>query len=425
MVFSLTPAQNVDGVLDFDDKAHRAIYDKSITALPINPFDCDNTQLVDFMSSLSKKAHDFGWTDRILKIPLTLPEDQDTEYVNLLTNHAQISIDKIREYELTYVGQTTRERQDMHCLYTCIINSLSQEGRTKILTEKEKYQIPSDPNDEDSDMALSGNLLLKVVLMKSTVDNRSGAYSIRMQLSNLPELIVKLDYDIEKFNLQVKQLLEGLNRRGESSDDLTYNLLESYRRVPVKEFTSFIDRVKDEVDDRPDDDQKSPHYIMDKAENKFKTLVNEGIWNAKMNDKDEILALKAEIKKLKKISNGGRAGGNSNKGTKSSSSRKRVDITRKPKDITKPVIIDGKEWYWCCKETGGKCTGALRRHKPSECKGFANSAGTKDESKKRPSKPNSDSKKKKLKLKANETLMQGEGSDSDISREDFNEEDET
>ena len=206
MAFALTPAQNFDAVLDFTEKSHRAIYDKATAPLPINVFDCNHTQLFDFMSGLSKKADNFGWTDRILKIPITLPEQANTEYINMLTNHAQVSIDIIRAYELSYVDSETRERQDMHCLYTCIMDSLSQEGRSKVLTEKEKYSIPSDPTDEDSDPALSGNLLLKVVLMKSIVDNRSRAFAIRMRLTELSELIVKLDYDIEKFNQQVKHL---------------------------------------------------------------------------------------------------------------------------------------------------------------------------------------------------------------------------
>ena len=60
MSFALTPAQEFDGVLDFSDKAHRTIYDKSVAKLPITPFDCVHTQVVDFMSSLEYKAHEFG-----------------------------------------------------------------------------------------------------------------------------------------------------------------------------------------------------------------------------------------------------------------------------------------------------------------------------------------------------------------------------
>ena len=415
MAFCLTPAQNVADVLDFDEKSHRAIYERAVAPLQIDPFDCVHTQLMDFMTALSKKAHDFGWTDRILKIPLTLPEQADTVYVNLLTNHAEVSIDTIREYEMTYVAEQIRERQDMHCLYTCVMNSLSQEGRMKVLTEKEKYTIPSDPTDDESDPALSGNLLLKVVLMKSSVDNRSGAFSIRMKISELHILIEKLGYDIEKFNTQVKQYLEDLSRRGETSDDLHYQLFFAYRQVPVKEFKAFIDRLKDDNDARTDGDVYTPQYIMDKAENKFKILVNEETWATNLKEKDELMALKAEFTKFRKSVKKGK---DKPKGKKPQGKKKRVDITRKPKDPTKPVVIDGKEWYWCSKETGGKCTGALRRHKPAECKGFAKAEGDKKRTK------NDNDKKKRLKLKANETTLLGEGSsDSEDEHQAVEEED--
>ena len=124
MAFSFTPAQNIDAVLEFTEKSHRSLYDKAVAPLSIDPFDCVNTQLVDFMSAQSKKAHDFGWAERILKIPLTLPENVMTKYMDLLTSHAQIPIKLIWNYEDSYMNSQTRERQDIHCLYTCIMDSL-------------------------------------------------------------------------------------------------------------------------------------------------------------------------------------------------------------------------------------------------------------------------------------------------------------
>ena len=423
MAFALTPAQNVDNLLDFDQKAHRAIFNGATAPLPIDPFDCVQTQLVDFMAALTKKARDYGWNDRIMMIPTTLPIDANTEYLNMLTQHAQIPIDLIRNYELSYVTQHNRDRQDMHCLYTCVMDSLSQEGRLKILTEKEKYSLPVDPNDDDSPLTEeSGNLLLKVILIKSSVDNRSGAYSIRMQMAELNVLIVKLGYNIETFNLQVRQLVEGLNRRGEGSSDLQFNLIKAYKEVPIREFTTFIDRVKDENDGMEEvDDQYTPQYIMDKAENKYKILVNENAWDTKLKENDQLMAIKAELSRLKKQR--GKKGKSSNKGGKSKR-KNQVDITRKPSDITKPVTIDGKKWWWCSKETGGKCHGALRRHKPTECKGLAKGAGDNDSSSRKRSSNNKLDTKKRLKLRANEVTVQGgaEESDSELSRENFDEE---
>jgi hypothetical protein len=44
--------------------------------------------------------------------------------------------------------------------------------------------------------------------------------------------------------------------------------------------------------------------------------------------------------------------------------------TTKPaaKDLKKPKTVDGKTWWWCSPETGGKCPGAWRTtHKPQDC----------------------------------------------------------
>jgi hypothetical protein len=249
--------------------------------------------------------------------------------------------------------------------------------------------------------------------MKSTVDNRSGAYSIRMQLSDLTGLLTKLGYNIEKFNLHVKGLIEDLSRRGETSDDVTFNVIKAYKEVPVKEFVTFVDRLKDDADDKDDESQYSPQYVMDKAENKYKILVNEKTWDTKMTDQDAIMALKAEISKLKKHRQGKRPG-RKELPRKSGKGKKRVDITRKPNDIHKPIKIDGKDWWWCSKETGGKCSGVLRRHKPSTCKGIAA-----DTTAKKQSGNEAKDKKNRLKLKAKATIINGGAEDTDESSEGY------
>ena len=72
-------------------------------------------------------------------------------------------------------------------------------------------------------------------------------------------------------------------------------------------------------------------------------------------------------------------------------------------------MIDGKQWYWCSPETGGKCAGALRRHKPQDCKGTSKSA---TEKRKR-SKEGDEDQNKQLKIRAKETILEGQGDITD------------
>jgi hypothetical protein len=306
-----------------------------------------------------------------MNIPVSDEDDANPREVNLLTEHANATIEQIRRYEETYVNDESRERQDMQCLYTCLMASLSQAGRNKVHTDKNQY-ILKDENGKD---AYSGNLLLKVILTKSTVDNRSGAFAIRMELAALPELIASVNYDISKFNLRVKTLMSDLSRRGETSADVFFNLFRAYKVVLVVEFTTFIDRLKDEQDEKEESEQSTEIVIMDKAENKYRVLVKEGTWKTKEQEDNKFLALETQLAKLKqemKKKRAGKSGGDKdNKGgaKKAKTTKKKVDITRKPKDITKPVTINGSKWWWCSAETGGKRSGALRKHQPSECKG--------------------------------------------------------
>ena len=80
-----------------------------------------------------------------------------------------------------------------------------------------------------------------------------------------------------------------------------------------------------------------------------------------------------------------------------------------------------KLWYFCHPNTGGKCDGQWRVHKPSECKGKANSAShyTKmQEKRKAQSETPSGGQEKKIKLAAayQATLDSGRANDDNISQ---------
>ena len=43
---------------------------------------------------------------------------------------------------------------------------------------------------------------------------------------------------------------------------------------------------------------------------------------------------------------------------------------RPPADkLHDPKVVNGKTYWFCCKETGGKCSGRFVIHKPVDCKG--------------------------------------------------------
>ena len=57
-------------------------------------------------------------------------------------------------------------------------------------------------------------------------------------------------------------------------------------------------------------------------------------------------------------------------GKKKSNKERPAWMKKPPKGNLKQVKEwNGSKWYWCSTQTRGKCPGAWRTHKPSECKG--------------------------------------------------------
>jgi hypothetical protein len=84
-------------------------------------------------------------------------------------------------------------------------------------------------------------------------------------------------------------------------------------------------------------------------------------------------------------------------------------------ELDKPRLYGPNKWYWCSEETGGKCAGKWRRHKPSECnpEKYAKSATSEkrksDETKEKDAKKKFKKGKPKMRLsKAMETIIRND-----------------
>eukprot|EP00978_Attheya_sp_CCMP212_P012757 scaffold31887_cov35-Attheya_sp.AAC.1 len=116
---------------------------------------------------------------------------------------------------------------------------------------------------------------------------------------------------------------------------------------------------------------------MGQADIKFKTLKQKGSWNAPTPEDEKILALQSEVKSLKKTYKK-KPNPSAKEGKKPEADGKVgkpgwLRHNRKPfqKESKKPKTWNDSKYYWCSKETGGKCTGKWRTHKPGDdCKGL-------------------------------------------------------
>ena len=281
-----------------------------------------------------------------------------TEFA-LLDSYGTVTLEVIMQNELLYINKETRKTQDTSILFKCTMSSVSNSGQSKILCHSKDYQIGEH---------FSGLLLLKVIIRESCVDTQATAATIRTRLSALDVYMGEISSDITKFNGYVMMLIEMLHTRGETTSDILVNLFKGYATASDATFRGYISRQRE----RYDDDENIPFgLLMLRADNKYKSLMEQGLWNAPTADQSKILALEAQTKQLKKELKGGnpRNKNNRNKLNNKYSKNRSPFYWTKPKngEERKTKEWNNKTYNYCCSATGGKCPGRWVTHDPKKC----------------------------------------------------------
>ena len=382
-VFHLNPAASFRGTLDYTDNASKKLYKSATSSLfeSTEKYNCEPGEMLNFLRELNTRAIEYGWDDEISGI-LWIPkdvEDQASELRYLPREYGTITMSEISEFEKTYLGRELRTAQDAYMLYMCLLNSLTKEAKMKIQIWESEYIIENNQGTK----VPSGNLLLKVIIRESHLDTNATTQSIRTKLSNLDRYIVTIGNDITKFNGYVKSLVQSLTARGERTEDLLSNLFKGYQAVSDKEFVKYVSNKQEKYEEGK---MYTPDQLMQLADNKFRLLKEKGIWDTPSESEEKILALEAKIAELtrttrktastKRKKRAGDEVGEKNEGKpkrKPKTSDKPSWMFQKPKeeDMKKPRAWNGSQWWYCHPDTGGKCNGVYRIHKPHECRGMA------------------------------------------------------
>ena len=398
--YALAPALVTDEPLDYRTVENRKIY-KAATAPLWNDqfYDLSPSGLFPLMESLVMRGHTYGWTQNpggCMYVPEN-PESQNLPNEALsyfFDSYATLELVQIQQWEVRMVDDETKAGQDSHCLFHAIMNSLDTDARTTLMLEKQDYELQS----ADGATIQGGLALLKIITNHVLQESPGMAAILRTELNNIQELFLKLDSDVQAFNQQVKLLIKRLNRLGqrENADDLLLNLFAAYEDAQDEEFAKYIkDRHSEHEDGRRVLDHTS---LMAVALAKYKLLKRQGRWKAPTPTQEKLTALQAKLTKIenkvatakKKVAfaqqenNNGKGKGGA---TPSNNKKDRPDWLRNNTPPTgkwlkgdTPRHWNGIDWYWCSKETGGKCEGHWRRHKPSDCKGTAKKRGAHNES---------------------------------------------
>ena len=383
--FAFAPALAIPGLLDYSKSEHVKIFRGAIKPVSETPFDCEADGLHQFLRDVHDRADEMGWTKGILRIGAEENEDEDDNArENLIDHYGSITLERIIETEEVNVVNQGREAQDTYMLYKCLMASLTADARKKVTIWSSQYRI-----GDGDDTTCGGVALLKIIIRESHLDTNATTNQIRTKLSNLDAYILTIDSDIGRFNQYVKILIQSLTARNQTTSDLLINLFKGYGAVSDEVFRAWLLRKQD---DHEEGEELTSDELMLAAKNKFDTMKEKGIWNAPTAE-EKIIALEAKfdstVKSLnKKVSfERNKKGGSGGKkhtdegGKKGGDSKKDNDHPKKwpaPKSgDKKEASFKGHTWYWCGKDTGGKCE-KWRAHKPKECKGIAESGKKRD-----------------------------------------------
>ena len=287
--FALTPGvSNIATPLDYSTKSGVMNYQRGTEPLTIK-FDGEVGSLNTFIERLSDRAIEMGWGHtyaNILDIPTTVGGTVTT--YNLLQEFGRLKLQDVTAHaNNSWITQQTRAAQNAVMMYYCIMASLTDDANIKILTETDKFTLQGIPD---------GPSLFKYLVDVVNIDTRATVTHIRTNLSNLDIQVSALNFDIEKFNLYVKEQRKQLQSRGERSDDILINLFKAYNNVPDKIFVNYILRKKESYEEGAEITVDS---LMADALNRFQALKSEGRWKVESPEDKSYITLQTELAEFK------------------------------------------------------------------------------------------------------------------------------
>ena len=380
-VFALSPAQAVQGVIDYSSKLGGKLYDQAVAKLSEEPYDAKADGMRQFLSSFKDRARSAAWTS-------TLTVTQDGQQYFLPDHYGTLTVDSIRAHATNYIGTPTRNAQNSDQIYQCLKNSLTPTAKNSVQTKIKTYTVNGVPD---------GLLYFKAITQTVQVDTRATAATIKNKLMSLDSLMLECNQDVQSFNEQVVALKEKLEARGEEVTDLLHNLWKGYAACTDKEFSAYVSRRKSEWKHGED---ISPEELMAETNNEYQSLVDDGVWLEPTEAEKQVIALTAQVEAQQKQLMQVQKAGNSASGKKTTKSNKGKSANSKgnkksgksgqpnyPEWKKKAPtgndphtkVVEGKTYYWCTHHT------LWTAHKPSECKLANNASGGNSSSNNSPS----------------------------------------
>lgn len=327
------------------------LYYKAIASLS-QKFDLMPANMRGFIQALSDKARNLNWQ-------MTLVFMVRGAMYDLIRQYGSVTLNDVRQHALTYMGSQTRNAQNSNQIYTCLSETLTPEAKNKVALETSKFVV----NDESD-----GLLYFKVIVGLAQVDTRATVTVIRTSLSSLDTKIVELQDNIIELNQFVKTQMDGLEARGETTDDLLVNLFKAYHACGDADFITWIKSKENDYNEGRTN--FTPQDLMSLADNKYKGQLEAGKWMQTSTAQKRIVAMAAQIESLVKAGAAAAAVKRPDASPKRDRKNKGWDWLDICPTAGQPTEkdVDGKHFRWCVYHTQKGTGGKWVQHTLADCK---------------------------------------------------------
>lgn len=359
-MFALTPSKAIQGIIDYSTKFGAAIWNNNTKPLS-EKYNLDPKTLSGFLALVKERVEVAGWDMTI---------DVNGTTIDVLTHYGTVSTEQVKQAGLLVTAGQDRAAQNSYQLAHFLRESLTEPAKMKLAVKETDYTTNG---------VTHGLSLLKAIIGAATIDTRYTIVHIKKQISSLSQEMLANDNNIINFNAKANMLEQELLARGGtiSDEDLMLHLFEGYTSCSDAEFVRYIEkniwqRYLD--NDLPDLDSKT---FMTRAADKYKQRLEAGVWLQPTPEQKQIVALSAELDKMKKKRNDKQrgsktkedeSGANDEKKRKSKnhkvSKKGYPDWKLQPPNSGDPETktVKDKIFHWCPHHK------LWTKHKPDECK---------------------------------------------------------
>ena len=117
--FALTPAIAHDSIINYTTKEGQKLYSKATAGfMGENLFDIDPVGLAMFINNANEHCMEMNFVNDMDSGIMNIPKDNtNSEFINLLTNHGEVTWEMIEDHEKSYINAANRPAQNTNEFY--------------------------------------------------------------------------------------------------------------------------------------------------------------------------------------------------------------------------------------------------------------------------------------------------------------------